>query len=275
MLDALMDAGYSLRDAAAALNLSATDLLDASESAAEPLAALDRFSRQVAELQVLDSRMQALKALVKVCNDTPDLEKKRLAAQAILRFDPWRVRATDHGGRSPRPRPALESQEAYDDAATPRSVPHTPRPLYNGDVNRAAGHGGRSNPPRSPRETRESSDDTATPLPVPHAPSALHNGESCRTAPVAYAGARARQRDRGPPDRVPRLDRPLPLSTPPSSPPAGKPCDESSIPALRVAGPITPSGITAAALAAAAGHAISVYAIIPHSARAPPLRAAA
>ncbi len=266
-----MDAGYSLRDAAAALNLSATDLLDASESAAQPLAALDGFSRQVAELQLLDSRMQALRALVKVCNDAADLEKKRLAAQAILRFDPWRAPS-------------------------------------------ATGNGGRSNPPRSPRETRESSDDTAPPLPVPHTPRPLYNGDPPRTAPVAHAEAPALRQDRVPRlDRPPLLstspscptaDKPCDescTSAPglaPAIAAASSPPIEQEAPAPRHAalatshgpgrktrdsGPrspaqlstCSPAQVTPAALAAAAGHAITVYALIPHSARAPPLRAAA
>ncbi len=288
MLDALMDAGYSLRDAAAALNLSATDLLDASESAAQPLAALDAFSRRVAELQVLDSRMQALKALVKVCNDATDLEKKRLAAQAILRFDPFR-HAPPSGELSPRPRQRRAVTEGA--FSTTRSTePHShPNPDYAD-----TGAAGAAFPMAAP-----SASVPPTPLPVPHTPR------------VGVFGAAPSV------GRVPRLDRPLPFSTPSSSSIAGKPCEESSIPAPGVAGPagtqpaapslrpppaasaatqprdparppftpsplhpitpsaFTPSGVTARALAAAAGHAISVYALIPHSARAPPLRAAA
>ncbi len=263
MLDALMDAGYSLRDAAAALHLSATDLLDASESAAQPLAALDGFSRQVAELQVLDSRMQALKALVKVCNDATDLEKKRLAAQAILRFDPFR-HAPPSGELSPRPRQRRAVTEGAPSASSPTGSPRHGNFESNGTV--------RAN-----------------------------------TAPAAPGGAPARQHDRVP--RLPAvagLDRPLPSPTSPPRSPAGKsqirrggPCDESSIPApppipaspaeLRPPSapcpPLahspahlltcSPAQVSAAALAAAAGHAISVYALIPQSARAPPLRAAA
>ncbi len=248
MLDALMAAGYSLRDAAAALHLSATDLLDAAESAAQPLAALDAFTRQVAELQLMDSRLEALRALVEVCRTSDNLEKKRLAAQAILRFDPF---------RAPR----------------------------------ATGNGGRSNPPRSPRDTRESSDDTATPSPVPNTPRPFNNGEPSRAASFAHAEAPAPRQD-----WVPRLDRPLLSSTPSPGSTAGKPCEPSSVPApspppaepqasgaprsLLTHSPAhlftcSPAQLSAAALTAAAGHAISVFAFLAQTARAPPLRAAA
>ncbi len=252
MLDALMDAGYSLRDAAAALSLSAIDLLDASESAQQPLADFDRFARQVADLQVLDSRMQALKVLVKVCNDATDLEKKRLAAQAILRFDPWRA------------------------------------PRATGRRSAVAENGGRSNPPRSPREVRESYDDTATPLPVPLTPHPLHSGASSCTAPVAHAerthapkghatvarGDEVAPATEEPLDRAPNCFAPKGQANAPEPQASLAACPPfiRSPAHLFTCSPAQPS---AAALAAAAGRAISIFAFLPQPARAPPLRAAA
>ncbi len=244
-----MAAGYSLRDAAAALHLSATDLLDAAESAAQPLAELDRFSRQVAELQVLDSRMQALKVLVQVCNETTDLEKKRLAAQAILRFDPWRApRATGNGGS------------------------HAPR----------GGAGELSPRPRQRQAVTEGAPSAFSSTGSPRHRDCEGNGTArANTAPAAHGGAPARQQDGVPQERVPRS------STPPSPPSAGKPCEPSSTSVAASAPPPpfihSPAHLftcstaqpSTAALAAAAGRAISIFAFLPQPARAPPLRAAA
>ncbi len=249
MLDALLEAGYSLRDAASALNLSAADLIDAADSAAEPLAALDRFARQVAELQLLDSRMQALKALVEVCKQSTDLEKKRLAAQAILRFDLRPDRATGYGGRSYPPRSSRDPRESSDDAATPLPVPHTLHAAHNGESCAASVASARAAPPsadRVPRLPAEAGLDRHLHPSSP--PPALGAGKPCEPSSTSAVAPR-----------------PIPMQ--PAPPTAHHDAHPPSSPAHLFTCRGVAEATSPAHLQAVAGHAISLYTL---PARAPP-----
>jgi hypothetical protein len=103
LLDSLLHSGFSLPKAVATLNLSAQGLLDAADHSHTHLGALSSLFRHLSELRTLHLHTSALDDLVRVCKESTNLVHVRLAATAILRYDPTALRRRSTAPELPNP----------------------------------------------------------------------------------------------------------------------------------------------------------------------------
>jgi hypothetical protein len=122
LLNTLLTPDFDLQESVAAIR--ADDIPAATESAATQISSLARLADLCESIRLTTARMAAVQLLLTVAQSTTDLNTRRLAATAILRFNPHSLRTP----RSPKNPPHTTSNFNPDKPdATSSAIPATPR----------------------------------------------------------------------------------------------------------------------------------------------------